>query len=81
MATYGKIYDIDPYFYKEMREFHYRFITPYAWMLREKEMIYYNHWANSVMFEFLNSSDDITTVIDNLKIKTIREYFSSQSLF
>ena len=81
MATRGKVYDINLEFYREMREFHYRFITPYSWMLKTKEMIYYAHWANSVMFEFLNSDDDISNVIQNLKIKTISEYFTSKSLF
>jgi hypothetical protein len=81
MASGGKIYDTDLAFYKEMRQFHHRFETPYSWMIKTKEMNYYHHWANSVMFEFLNSSDDITTVIENLQMKTLHEYFSTKSLF
>jgi hypothetical protein len=81
MATYGKVYDTDLSFYKEMRAFHCRFETQQSWMAKTKEMNYYNHWANSVMFEFLRSDDDITTVIQNAKVKTIEEYFSTKSLF
>ena len=77
----GKIYDINLEFYKEMREFHCRFLTEYIWFVKTKEMVYYTHWANSVMFEFLNSDVDISTIVENLKIKTIKEYFESQSLF
>lgn len=81
MATYGKVYDTDLYFYREMRAFEYRFETPYSWMVKTKEMNYYNHWANSIMYEFLHSNDDITTVIKNVKIKTKDEYFKTKSLF
>ena len=82
MVFSGKVYDIDIWFYKEMRAFHNRFLTDYLWMVRTKETIYYAHWSNSVMNEFLNSdSDDIISAIGNLKIKTIREYFDTKSLF
>jgi hypothetical protein len=81
MSVSGKIYDINLDFYREMREFHHRFETPYSWMVKTKEMVYYTHWANTVMFEFLNSNDDISTIVKNLKIKTIKEYFETKSLF
>ena len=82
MVSLGKVYDIDIWFYKEMRSFHNRFLTEYLWMVRTKETIYYAHWSNSVMNEFLNSNvNDISTVIHNLKIKTIKEYFETKSLF
>jgi hypothetical protein len=81
MSDSSKIYDINLEFYKEMRDFHCRFLTDYSWFVKTKEMVYYTHWANSIMFEFLNSNDDISTIVQNLKIKTINEYFESRSLF
>jgi hypothetical protein len=82
MVSNGKVYDIDIWFYREMRDFHSRFLTEYTWMVKTKETIYYAHWSNSVMYEFLNSNaNDISDVIRNMKIKTIREYFNTQSLF
>jgi hypothetical protein len=81
MAASGKIYDINLDFYREMREFHCQFYNDYSWFFLTKEMIYYTHWANTIMFEFLNSNDDISTIIENLKIKTVDEYFETRSLF
>jgi|688.fasta_scaffold12498_3 hypothetical protein len=78
----GKIYDIDIWFYKEMRQFHNRFNTEYSWMVLTKETIYYTHWSNSIMYEFLNSdTDDIFNVVNKINIKSIQEYFNTKSLF
>lgn len=65
-----------------MREFHNRFNTEYSWMIKTKETIYYTHWSNTIMYEFLNSNtDDISSIIKKINIKTIQEYFHTKSLF
>jgi hypothetical protein len=46
-----------------------------------KEMIYYNHWSNSVMFEYLRSNDDISLVIEKVDVPTLEEYFNTGKLF
>jgi hypothetical protein len=74
-------YDIDAFFYKEYREFHCRFKNEEWWMLSTKQIIYYTHWANAIMYDFLNSEEDILNVAKNIKIKSIYDYFSSKSLF
>lgn len=74
-------YDIDAFFYKEYREFCYRFYKEDWWMRSTKEIVYYTHWANSIMNNFLDSDKDIFDVAKNIKIKTMGEYFATKSLF
>jgi hypothetical protein len=74
-------YDIDAFFYKEYREFYCRFKNEEWWLLSTKEIIYYTHWANAIMSDFLESDKDLLDVAKNIKIKSIDEYFSSKSLF
>ena len=78
----SSIYTVDLEFYKEMKH-DLDTESSYVLMSMAKEMIYYNHWSNLVMFQFLHSSshEDIETIISSLEIKTMGEYFESCSLF
>jgi len=76
----SSIYEVDLSFYKEMK-FDVSIECPSVLMSMAKEMIYYNHWSNLVMFQFLNSCQDLSAIIESLEIKTIDEYFDSGSLF
>jgi len=76
----SSIYQVDLSFYKEMRQ-ECDMAHAMTLMSMAKEMIYYNHWANSVMFEFLNSQRDISSIVEDLEMKTIDEYFDTGSLF
>jgi hypothetical protein len=73
-------YSVDLAFYKDMKH---DLDHENSHVLRSmaKEMIYYNHWSNLVMYEYLQSSNDIEVVIGSLEIKTIDEYFESNNLF
>ena len=74
------IYEVDLSFYKEMK-YDIDMERPSVLMSMAKEMIYYNHWSNVIMFEFLNSCRDLDAIIDSSEIKTMSEYFDSGSLF
>jgi len=76
----SSIYQVDLSFYKEMK-YDVEMESPVVLLSLAKEMIYYNHWSNLVMFEFLNTAKDIDLIINSLQIKTIDEYFESNSLF
>lgn len=76
----SSVYQVDLSFYKDLR-LEVELSHPFELLSIAREMIYYNHWTNLVMFEFLNSNDDISSIIENLKIKTIDEFFESGSLF
>lgn len=80
MCEMSSVYQVDLYFYKDLR-LDVELSFPMELLSIAREMIYYNHWANSVMFEFLNSNEDITSIIDSLEIKTIDEFFDTGSLF
>ena len=73
-------YTVDLAFYKDMK-YELAFENFYVLMAMAREMIYYNHWSNLVMYEYLQSSNDIEVVIGSLEIKTIDEYFESNNLF
>jgi hypothetical protein len=45
------------------------------------DMIYHQHWSNTVMYEYLNSNDNILVIIENLNIPTIEEYFATKELY
>ena len=76
----SSIYEVDLSFYKEMK---YDLLMERSSVLMSmaKEMIYYNHWSNLVMFEFLNSCQNLDAIIESLEIKTMEDYFASGSLF
>ncbi len=74
------VYQVNLSFYKDLR-LDVALSHPFELLSIAREMIYYNHWANLVMFEFLNSNEDIISIIKNLEIKTISEFFDSGSLF
>ena len=76
----SSIYEVDLSFYKEMK-YDVSIERPRVLMSMAKEMIYYNHWSNLVMFEFLNSCQDLSAIIESLEIKTMEEFFDSCSLF
>jgi hypothetical protein len=76
----SSIYQVDLSFYKEMK-YDVEMESPVVLRSLAKEMIYYNHWSNLVMFEFLNTAKDLDLIINSLQIKTIDEYFESNSLF
>ena len=76
----SSIYEVDLSFYKEMK---YDLLMERSSVLMSmaKEMIYYNHWSNLVMFEFLNSCQNLDAIIESLEIKSMEDYFASGSLF
>ena len=74
------VYQVNLSFYKELR-LDVALSHPFELLSIAREMIYYNHWANLVMFELLNSNDDISSIIEGLEIKTISEFFDTGSLF
>jgi hypothetical protein len=80
MCEISSVYQVDLSFYKDLR-LDVELSLPYELLSIAKEMIYYNHWANLVMFEYLNSNDDISFIIDSLDIRTINEFFETGSLF
>ncbi len=45
------------------------------------DMIYHQHWSNSVMYEYLNSSEDMYVIAEKLDILTMDEFFTTRSLF
>ena len=45
------------------------------------EMIYYQHWSNSIMYDYLNGNNDISTIIDNSNIPTMEYYLDNKKLF
>jgi hypothetical protein len=76
----SSIYQVDLSFYKEMR-IECEIAHPSELKTIAREMIYYNHWTNSVMFEFLHSHTDISTVIENLEMRTVDEFMDIGLLF
>jgi hypothetical protein len=76
----SSIYEVDLSFYNEMK-YDVSIECPRVLMSMAKEMIYYNHWSNLVMFEFLNSCQNLDAIIESLEIKTMEDYFASGSLF
>ena len=74
------IYEVDLSFYKETRG-ECNMSSYFELLSIAREMIYYNHWTNLVMFEFLNSNNDISIVIENVQIKALSEYVETGSLF
>jgi hypothetical protein len=76
----SSIYEVDLSFYKEMK-YDLQMERSCVLMSMAKEMIYYNHWSNLVMFEFLNSCQDLDAIIKSLEIKTMEDYFASGSIF
>jgi hypothetical protein len=45
------------------------------------EMVYHQHWSNSVMNEYLNSNEDIAVIMEKINIPTMEEYFETRRLF
>jgi len=76
----SSIYNVDLEFYKEMK-YDLNMESQSVLMAMAKEMIYYHHWSNLVMFQFLHTSQDIEAIIGSLDIKTMSEYFESGSVF
>jgi hypothetical protein len=80
----SSVYDaVDLDFYKDTRD---EVRCPFPLDCRmlmgmAKEMIYYNHWSNSVMWEYLRSNDDISSVIGYVNIPSLEEYFNTGKLF
>jgi hypothetical protein len=76
----SSIYEVDLSFYKEIK-YDLQMERSCVLMSMAKEMIYYNHWSNLIMFDFLNSCQDLDTIIKSLEIKTMEDYFASGSIF
>jgi hypothetical protein len=66
--------------YNEMKSDCYIETIPYL-LSMALEMIYHHHRSNLIMFECLNSNDDITTIIERIDIKTMSEFFDTRELF
>jgi hypothetical protein len=73
-------YTVDLAFYKEMK-YDLNMESQSVLMAMAKEMIYYHHWSNLIMFQFLHTPQDIEAIIGSLEIKTMGEYFASGSVF
>jgi hypothetical protein len=73
------VYDIDLMFYKEMK-IESMYLDYNSMCLMAREMIYYNHLANKIMFNFLSSNEDITSIIENLDIISLDEYMEDSKI-
>ena len=45
------------------------------------DMIYHQHWSNSIMNEYLNSNEDISVIIEKTNLISMEEYFETRRLF
>jgi len=67
------VYTVDLSYYKDTK-IEFALSNNVELMMMAKEMIYYNHLSNIIMYNFLSSNESIEYAINNTKIISLDDY-------
>lgn len=79
-STVENVYEFDIDFYDEFK-YEMEHYSMMDLICLSREMIYYNHLTNEIMFEFLRTNEDLYSIIERIKIKSLDEYMQTGMLF